>query len=171
VIVAVGQSDVDKASAVSRESGSGELSDLPSCARDQPLLAPACYPRHVRRGEPRTGCGIPDTVIGLTAGDGLAVDVVGDPVAVCCSSGCSNELAASGVPGSGGRPPRPPPANELVGRPPRAAQASRNWLLASNKVSGRITKLLLMSVFGAAMAMLPFTIPEAVILLSGGRMS
>jgi hypothetical protein len=46
------------------------------------------YPRHVRRGEPRTGWGILDTVIGLTVGGGLAVNVVGDPVAVCCSSGC-----------------------------------------------------------------------------------
>src|SRR3954449_11613265 len=63
------------------------------------------YPRHVRRGAPRTGCGIPDTVIGLTACCGLAVDVVGDLVVVCCSSGCPNELAVSGALGSGGRPP------------------------------------------------------------------
>src|SRR3954462_2505238 len=91
------------------------------------------YPRHVRRGEPRTGCGIPDTVIGLTACDSFAVDVVGDPVAVCCSSDCLDGLAVSGVPGSGGRPPRPPALNELVGRPPRAAHVSRSSLLTSNK--------------------------------------
>src|SRR3954454_15503390 len=119
------------------------------------------YPRHVRRGEPRTGCGIPDTVIGLTACGGRGVNAVGDPVAVCCSSGCPNELAASGAPGSGGRPPRPPALSELEGRPPRAAQGSRNWLLASRRVSGRTTKLLVTSVFGAAMVMLPATLPEA----------
>src|SRR3954463_15004988 len=113
------------------------------------------YPRHVRRGEPRTGCGIPDTVIGLAACRGLAVNVVGDPVAVCCSSGCPNGLAASGVPGSGGRPPRPPGANELAGRPPRAAHVSRNWLLTSKKVSGSTVRLPLTSVFGAVMVMLP----------------
>jgi hypothetical protein len=86
------------------------------------LLTPACYPRHVRRGEPRTGCGIPATVIGLVACCGLAVDVVDNPVAVCCSSGCPDGVAISGVPGSGGRPPRPPGVNELARRPPRAAQ-------------------------------------------------
>src|SRR4051812_17663068 len=131
------------------------------------------YPRHVRRGEPRTGCGIPDTVIGLTACCGLAVDVVGDPVSVCCSSGCPNGLAVSGVPGSGGRPPRPPALNELAWRPPRAAQASRNWLLTLNKVSGRTTKLPATSVFGAVMVMVPETLwaEEAWIPLSGVRMS
>src|SRR4051812_31454964 len=129
------------------------------------------YPRHVRRGEPRTGCGIPDTVIGLAACRGLAVDVVGGPVAVCCSSGCPNGLAASGVPGSGGRPPRPPALNELAGWPLRMAHATRNWLLASRKGPGRIVRLLLTSVFGAAMVMLPLTIPEAVIRLAGSRMS
>src|SRR5688572_29304072 len=106
-------------------------------------VAPARYPLHVSRREPRTGWGIPDTVIGLTACGGRSVNVVGDPVAVCCSSGCPNELAASGAPGSGGRPPRPPGVNELARRPPRAAQASRNWLLASRKVSGNTVRLLL----------------------------
>jgi hypothetical protein len=57
----------------------------------------------------------------------------------------------------------------LVGQPPRAAHATRNWLLASTKVSGRTTMLI--SVFGAAMTMLPATLPEAVITLSGVRMS
>jgi hypothetical protein len=127
------------------------------------------YPRHVKRGEPRTGCGIPETVIGLAACCGLAVDVGSDPVAVCCPGDCPNELATSGVPGSGGRPPRPPALNELLGRPPRAAQTSRNSLLTSNKVPGRTTMLI--SVFGAAMTMLPATLPEAVITLSGVRMS
>ena len=121
----------------------------------------------MRRGEPRTGCGIPDTVIGLAACDGFAVDVVGDPVAVCCPGDCPDGVAISGVPGSGGRAPRPPALNELAGRPPRAAQASRNWLLASRKISGSTTKLPAVSVFGAKMAKLP----EAVILLSGVRMS
>jgi hypothetical protein len=36
LIVAGGQSDVDKASAVSREGGSAKLSDLPPCAGHQP---------------------------------------------------------------------------------------------------------------------------------------
>jgi len=44
-------------------------------------------------------------------------------------------------------------------------------LLASTKVSGKTTRLLLISVFGAAMTMLPATLPEAVITLSGVRMS
>ena len=34
---------------------------------------------------------------------GMPTVVVDDPVAVCCSSGCPNELAVSGIPGSGGR--------------------------------------------------------------------
>jgi hypothetical protein len=145
--------------------------DPPPCRHSPRALGDLVrYPRHVRRGEPRTGCGIPDTVIGLTACCDLAVDVVGDPVAVC-SSGCPNELAASGVPGSGGRPPRPPALNELAGRPPRAAQASRNSLLTSNKVPGRTIKLPATSVFGAVMVMVPETLwaEEAWITLSGVR--
>ena len=110
------------------------------------LLVPAYYPRHVRRGEPRTGCGIPATVTGLTACSSISVDLV----AIRCPSGCPYKLAASGVPRSDGKLPRPPAVNELAGRPPRAAQVSRNWLLASNKVSGSTVRLLLMSVLGAA---------------------
>jgi hypothetical protein len=108
-------------------------------------------------------------MIGLAAGGGFAVNVVGAPVAVCCPDGCPNELAANGAPGSGGRPPRPPAMNELPGWPPRAAQASRNWLLASRKVSGRITRLPATSVFGAVMVMVPLNpSPEdAWITLSG----
>ena len=73
------------------------------------------------------------------------------------------------TPGSGGRPPRPPPVNELAGRSLRAAQASRNWLLASRKVSGRTTKLLKTSVVGAVMVMVPetFVLDEASITLCG----
>jgi hypothetical protein len=130
------------------------------------LVTPACYPRHLRRGEPRTGCGIPATIIGLAACGGRGVKGVGDPAALCCSSGCPNELVASGVPGSGGKPPRPLEAKELLGRPPRAAHVSRKWLLASNKVSGSTVRLLLTSVFGAVMIIAP----EASILLSGVRM-
>jgi hypothetical protein len=77
----------------------------------------------------------------------------------------------AGQRGAGGRPPRPPRVSGLVGQPPRAAHATRNWLLASTKVSERTTRLLLISVFGAAMTMLPATLPEAVITLSGVRMS
>jgi hypothetical protein len=55
--------------------------------------------------------------------------------------------------------------NELAGCPPRAAHATRNWLLASNKVSGRTVRLPLISVFGAVMVRLP----EALIVLSGVR--
>src|SRR3954466_9466487 len=132
---------------------------------DTPLDSlPARYPRHVSRGEPRTGWGMPDTMTGLTADVGRAVNAVGAPVAVCCPGGCPDGVAISGVPGSGGRPPRPPRANELPGRPPRAAHVTRNWLLASNKVSGSTVRLLLTSVFGAVMVMVPATLPEAVIL-------
>ena len=42
---------------------------------------------------------------------------------------------------------------------------------ASRKVSGSTVRLPLISVFGAAMVMLPFTLPDAVFRLSGGRMS
>src|SRR3954447_24757039 len=131
------------------------------------LVAPACCPRHVRRGEPRTGWGVPATVTGLAACGGRGVNAVGDPVAVCCSSGSPNGLAASGAPGAGGKPPRPPAMNELVGRPPRAAQVSRNWLLASRKVPGNATKLS----FSLAMTTLPAKAPEAWLRLSGVRMS
>jgi hypothetical protein len=136
-------------------------------------LTPARYPRHARRGEPRTGCGIPAIVIGLAACRGFAVNAVGDPVAVCCSSGCRNGLAASGAPGSGGRPPRPPTVSELPGRPLRAAQVSRNWPLASRKVPSCTTKLPATSVFGAAMLMVPLSPSSeaAWITLSGVRMS
>src|SRR3954451_22067069 len=98
-----------------------------------------------------------DSVIGLAA-DGGRDEGVGDPVAVCCSSGCWNGLAANGVPGSDGRPPRPPALNELAGRPPRAAHATRNSLLASNKVSGRTVRLPVTSVFAAVMVMLVETL-------------
>jgi hypothetical protein len=135
----------------------------PRMSQEQALLvAPAYYPRHAKRGEPRTHCGVPAARIGLAAGGDRDVKAAG---------GGSNGLAASGAPGSGGRPPRPPGANELAGRPPRAAQASRNWPLASRKVPGKTAKLLLMSVFGAAMIMLPATLPDAVITLSGVRIS
>ena len=141
----------------------GDLEALP--------VAPVCYPRQAGRGAPRTGWGVPATVIGLAACVGRAVAGVDEPVAACCPGDCPNELAASGAPGSGGRPPRPPALNELAGRPPRAAQASRNWLPASRKVPGRTTSPLVTSVFGALMAMLPATLPVAVILLSDERMS
>ena len=123
----------------------------------------------MRRGEPRTGCEVPATMTGLAACGGLAVNAVGDPVAVCCPGGCPDGVAISGVPGSGGRPPRPPRANELLGRPPRAAHATRNWLLASKKVPGSTTRLLLMSVSGAEMVMFPATLPEAVIFFQNGK--
>jgi hypothetical protein len=126
--------------------------------RTGPAAGASLLSRAREVGEPRTGCGIPDTVIGLAACDGFAVDVVGDPVAVCCPGDCPDGVAISGVPGSGGRPPRPPRANELPGRPPRAAHATRNWLLASKKVSGRTTKLPATSVFGAVMVMVPETL-------------
>jgi hypothetical protein len=61
------------------------------------MAAPACYPRHVRLGEPRTGCEIPATVIGLAAGCGLA-EGVGDPVAACCFSHGPKGWLASGAP-------------------------------------------------------------------------
>jgi hypothetical protein len=71
-------------------------------ARQPKMAAPACYPRHVRRGEPRTGCGIPATVIGLAAGCGLA-EGVGDPVAACCFSRGPKGWLASGAPAAGHR--------------------------------------------------------------------
>src|SRR4051812_50124600 len=101
---------------------------------------------------------MPDTMTDLTADVGRAVNAVGAPVAVCCPGDCPDGVPTSGVPGSGGRPPRPPRANELPGRPPRAAQATRNWLLASKKVSGRTTKLPATSVFGAGMVLVPETL-------------
>jgi hypothetical protein len=110
---------------------------------------------------------------GLTACCGRGVNAVGDLVVICCSSGCPDGVAISGMPGSGSRPPRPPGVNELARRPPRAAHATRNWLLASNKVSGRTTRLPLTSVFGATMVMVPLSpsSEEARITLSGVRMS
>src|SRR5690349_20868284 len=97
---------------------------LGSLSPEQP--SSARYPLHVMRGDLRTGCGIPDAVIGL--GHCRRRDEsAGDPVAVCCLRGCSNALVASGVLGSGGRPPRPLALNELAGLPPRAAHATRNW--------------------------------------------
>jgi hypothetical protein len=84
----------------------------------------------------------------LAAGGDRDVNALGGAVAVDGPGGSSNGVAASGAPGSGGRPPRPPGANELAGRPPRAAHTSRNWLPASRKVSGRTTKLPVISAFG-----------------------
>ena len=133
--------------------------------------APACYPRQAGRGAPRTGRGVATTVTDSAACVGRGVKAVGAPLAACCVSRGPKGWPASGAPGSGGRLPHPPRVSELAGRSPRAAQASGNWLPASRKVPGRTTRLLLISVFGAAMTMLPATVPEAVITLSGVRMS
>jgi len=105
------------------------------------VAPPACYPRQAGRGAPRIGWGVPATLTGSAACVGRAVKAVGDPVAACCFSDGSNGLATSGASGSGGRPPRPPAVNELAGRPPRAAHATRNWLPASRKVLGRTASL------------------------------
>jgi hypothetical protein len=134
-------------------------------------MAPVRYPRQAGRGAPRIGCGVPATVTGLTTCAGRAVAAAGAPVAACCFSRCPKGWPASGAPGSGGRPPRPPGLSELAGRPPRAAQVSRNRLPASRKVPGRTTRLLLTSVFGAVMVPETFSRDEAWITLPGARIS
>jgi hypothetical protein len=91
----------------------------PGPAAGTGLLSPAC---EAGRAEDRFWKFGPLT--GLTVCRGLSVKVVGELVAACCPSGCQNGPVASGAPGSGGRPPRPPPVNEPAEWRAHAARAS-----------------------------------------------
>ena len=110
-------------------------------------------------------------MVGLIACGDPGIDGASDPVAPCCANGCSNRPAASGAPGSGGRPPRLPAVNELIRPVLRAAQTSCNWLLASRKVPGSTVRLPVISVFGAVIVIVPATLPEAETVLLGDWIS